>query len=276
MAEKLGALLVRKGLITTAQLDEALKAQLIYGGRLGSLLIELDAIDIDTLAGVLGEQSRYPVAQDADFEEAADSVLALLTAAQAEKHLAFPLSQEGRRLKVAMATPMDMEHLDALGFITGLRIIPYVAPELRLFHFQAKRYGIQREARFIRIAPSERQQQMRASPPPAQAAAGLPVAAAPPPAPVQPAPLGDGPFGGLAPGQYLSDDADDGAAESSWASAAPAAPARPPEVQEGGAARVAASVQAGPPVLGARPSAPPQLAPSSPPQLASSEPARVA
>jgi hypothetical protein len=157
MAEKLGAILVRKGLITQAQLDEALKAQLIYGGRLGTNLVELDILDIDTLAMALGEQSRYPVAQDADFDAVTDATLALLPAALAEKHLAFPLGQEGRRLKVAMVNPLELRDTDALGFATGLRIVPYVAPELRLFRYQAKRYGLKKESRFVQLSAAKRQ-----------------------------------------------------------------------------------------------------------------------
>ncbi|MFP2913012.1 hypothetical protein ACLESD_50010, partial [Pyxidicoccus sp. 3LFB2] len=156
MAEKLGAILVRKGLITQAQLDEALKAQLIYGGRLGTNLVELDILDIDTLAMVLGEQSRYPVAQDADFDAVTAATLALLPAALAEKHLAFPLGQEGRRLKVAMVNPMELRDTDALGFATGLRIVPYIAPELRMFYALARRYGIPRESRYVQFDPARR------------------------------------------------------------------------------------------------------------------------
>lgn len=42
---KVGRSLVQRGLITEKQLEEALKAQLIVGGHLGTCLIELDLID---------------------------------------------------------------------------------------------------------------------------------------------------------------------------------------------------------------------------------------
>jgi hypothetical protein len=279
MAEKLGALLVRKGLITQAQLDEALKAQLIYGGRLGTNLVELDIIDIDTLAMVLGEQSRYPIAQEADFAAVTDATLALLPAALAEKHQAFPLGQEGRRLKVAMVNPMELRDTDALSFATGLRIVPYVAPELRVFHFQAQRYDLKRESRYIRLEPTRRPAQAQAAPAPTSAQRA--PAASLPPAPVRAEPSSDGIFGGLAPGQYLSDDAEADAgepAEVRWAPAAsgndhisgylppPAPPVAMIDLGEDGEMRVSSPVVAGPPVLAAqgdgRPPAPPQLMPA--------------
>ncbi|MBZ4415858.1 hypothetical protein [Myxococcus sp. RHSTA-1-4] len=265
MAEKLGAILVRKGLITQAQLDEALKAQLIYGGRLGTNLVELDILDIDTLAMVLGEQSRYPVAQEADFEAVPDATLALLPAALAEKHLAFPLGQEGRRLKVAMVNPQELRDTDALSFATGLRIVPYVAPELRVYHFLAKRYDIKREARYIRLEPGRRPAPVQAMAVPAGAARAPAAAPAVPPAPVRPAPDAGGMFGGLAPGQFLSDDSDD---EGTDTGTAPPANVLPPPAPPQLAAMDASR---GAQVPGAtRPAAPPRLAPAvaEPPRLA--------
>src|SRR4051812_4615771 len=140
MVEKLGALLIRKGLINAGQLDEALKAQMIYGARLGTNLVELDYLDIETLGAVLSEQSRTPQATIAEFEAVTSATLAMIPAAVAEKHFVFPLSQDGRKLKVAMASPSDMAAVDELSFTTGQRIIPCVVPELRLYLYLEKRY----------------------------------------------------------------------------------------------------------------------------------------
>ncbi|MHB8878475.1 MAG: hypothetical protein ACYC8T_32665, partial [Myxococcaceae bacterium] len=90
MAEKLGALLVRKGLISPKQLEEVLTVQMIYGGRMGTNLVELGYLDLETLGAALGEQRHYPVATVADLEGASKHTLALVTAEVAEKHLAYP------------------------------------------------------------------------------------------------------------------------------------------------------------------------------------------
>ena len=39
MAIRLGELLIKKNLLTQAQLEEALQAQVIFGGTLGTILI---------------------------------------------------------------------------------------------------------------------------------------------------------------------------------------------------------------------------------------------
>ncbi|NOK23720.1 hypothetical protein HMI50_42770, partial [Corallococcus carmarthensis] len=228
MADKLGLTLVRKGLLTQAQLDQGMSAQLVHGGRLGSRLVELGFLDIETVGMVLGELTRLPVAMEADFDAVTEATLKLLTDDQAEKHQAFPLAVEGRRLKVAMANPLDLQTTDALGFITGMRIVPYVVPELRLFHYLNLRYGIDRPTRPLKAAipvPARRSVSMAAVAPVASMAPVAPVvvpppAAPPPPAPVRAEPEVAGMFGGLAPGQFLSDESEEQDADDDLAEAA--------------------------------------------------------
>src|SRR4051812_6524764 len=121
MVDKLGGLLVKDGIITARQLDEALQAQRIYGGRFGTNHVELGFLNIDTLAHYLGVLRRYPVATEADLAAAPAGCISLLTPEQSEKHHAIPFHLEGRKAKVAFASP-DPEHIDAVQFMTGLRI----------------------------------------------------------------------------------------------------------------------------------------------------------
>jgi hypothetical protein len=151
MSEKLGAFLVRKALITKDDLEEALGSQRIYGGRLGTNLIEVGALDIEVLSKALGEQRGYPVATVAELAAVTSATLKLVTAELASKHQALPLVLEGRRMKVAMAAPYDPQHIDGLSFALGLRVVPVIVPELRLFFEQERRYGIKREERYIRL-----------------------------------------------------------------------------------------------------------------------------
>ena len=57
---QLGALLLEKGLVTSAQLDQALAARQAKGGLLGETLVDLGYIFEDELARVLAEQSGVP------------------------------------------------------------------------------------------------------------------------------------------------------------------------------------------------------------------------
>ncbi|MBN8467067.1 hypothetical protein JYJ95_11110 [Corallococcus exiguus] len=274
MGDKLGLTLVRKGLLTQAQLDQGMSAQLVHGGRLGSRLVELGFLDIETVGMVLGELTRLPVAMEADFDAVTDATLKLLNADQAEKHQAFPLAVEGRRLKVAMANPLDLQTTDALGFITGMRIVPYVVPELRLFHYLSLRYDIDRPTRPLKPAiplPARRSVSMAAVAPVAPVSMAAPVvvpppAVPPPPAPVRAEPEVAGMFGGLAPGQFLSDDSEDSEADADIADAAIIGEELPDIV-------MGEPVRAPPVIEAARPGGSP---PAAPPRLAAQPPGMVA
>ncbi|MGC4117702.1 MAG: hypothetical protein QM765_24725 [Myxococcales bacterium] len=227
MAERLGSILLAKQLITPAQLDDALKVQVIYGGRLGTNLVELGYLDLDALAGALAEQMRFPAATAQEFDAVPEETLAFLKAEAAEKHLAFPLHVEGRKLVVAMATPTDFAAVDALGFATGLRIVPKVAPELRLSYYLEKRYGIARKTRYIRIM-DEGPRRPRPPPQPVPGAALSEPSPLPRPVPSQLEAPG-GLFAPLAAGQFLGADEDDESDGLERSSSGPTpAPAPPP------------------------------------------------
>ncbi len=224
MAEKLGAILVRKGLINQGQLDEALKAQMIYGGRLGTNLVELEYLSIETLGAVLSEQTRYPLAAESEFEHVTSATLSTIPTALAEKHFAFPLAVEGKRLRVAMASPFDFAAVDEISFITGLRVVPCIIPELRLYFHLEKRYGIVRPERYIKLDPEATRTGAGARAPggaPVAQAAGSP-GGPPAPRPATPtSPEKQSMFGGLQAGQFLSNDDAEGGAEAGGQKEAP-------------------------------------------------------
>src|SRR5688500_8135849 len=88
---KLGTLLLRNAAISLTQLEAALRAQVIYGGRLGTNLVELGFVDLDALAEYLGELTQLPVATRTVLEAARPEALALIDAGMAERLGAMPL-----------------------------------------------------------------------------------------------------------------------------------------------------------------------------------------
>jgi hypothetical protein len=147
MTQRIGELLLSRGLVTATQLEEALRRQAVAGGRLGTNFVELGYLDLNTLAVALAVQRRLPAATDSDFRGVTDEALALISPAIAEKYLAFPLGKNGRELKVALASPWELSHLEGLRAVTGLQIVPHIAPELRIFDYHQKRYGISARTR---------------------------------------------------------------------------------------------------------------------------------
>ena len=151
-ARKLGEILVAGQRVSPADLKKALDAQLIFGGRLGTNLVDLGLLDEQSLIEALEEQKQVAVATPRMFEEASGDALRLVPAALASRHRIVPIGLEDRKLKVAMLDPLDLIAIDELAFATGCTVIPYLAPEIRLLYWLERYYGIERPTRFIRLS----------------------------------------------------------------------------------------------------------------------------
>lgn len=152
MALRLGEMLVKAGRITPAQLDEALKSQVIFGGRLGTNLIEMGCIDEDELAKVLSEKLRVPRAEPDELMNIPPSIVEAVPLEMVEQYQVVPLRLENRRLFLVMADPSDLPAIDQIAFRTGHVIVPMVAPEIRLLMALEKYYGIKREIRYLPVS----------------------------------------------------------------------------------------------------------------------------
>lgn len=174
MRRKLGEILIQEGLVSADEVEAALRAQVIYGGRLGTNLVELGSIDLDQLATALSKQYSVPPAHQADFDRVKPSTLALLPAKVVEKHSVIPLDLTERNpktLTVVFTDPSRIEAIDEISFVTGMRVRPLVAPELRMVFYLEKFYEIRRRTRFIRVEAEA----SRPPPTPSSAATEVPT-----------------------------------------------------------------------------------------------------
>jgi type IV pilus assembly protein PilB len=122
---RLGQLLVAEGVIGEQQLTEAL-AELKSGERLGALLVRLGLVTDGRLAQFLGRVYRLPVvAIDGPI---ADEIVAMVPEAIARKHDVIPIDRAHDAITLAMADPTNLPALDDITFLTGLRVMPAVAP----------------------------------------------------------------------------------------------------------------------------------------------------
>jgi len=154
LAVKIGELLVKNGLITEEQLEEALKAQLVFGGRIGTNLVELGCISTATLAEFLARQLAMPALAPSQLEKIPMDAIQAVAAETASKFMMFPLSLEGRVLKLAMADPTDLRAVDEIAFSTGYQVKTIVAPELLVMYALEKFYDVTRANRYVRISGS--------------------------------------------------------------------------------------------------------------------------
>ena len=77
-ALRLGELLEQRGQITRDQLLRALRNQKVVGGRLGTCLLEIEAVTEEQLCSALAQQQGAPCASPEDLRGIPDDVLEML------------------------------------------------------------------------------------------------------------------------------------------------------------------------------------------------------
>jgi hypothetical protein len=165
MATKLGEILVEAGVLTSAQLEDALESQVVFGGRLGTNLIEMGLLGENDLARYLSRKMGLPCVTSEQLMSVTPDIIRLLPRELAEKYHIIPLSLDKKRLTLAMLDPSDLSLMDEISFVTGYFIIPVIAPELRMVLALEMHYGIKPDMRFVQAAERimERQSQDRQS-----------------------------------------------------------------------------------------------------------------
>ena len=128
---KLGDLLMREGLITKNQLEEAAQYQKKSGGRIGSILLLLGYIDEDTIPTVLSRSHGYP-AIDLSQQKIEDRVLALVPYSMAKEYFLFPVSATNNMLHVAMADPTDNTSVEEVQMKVRLSVKAEVCAEKQI------------------------------------------------------------------------------------------------------------------------------------------------
>jgi hypothetical protein len=146
VASRIGELLVQDGACTPEALREALRNQVIFGGRVGTNLLELKAVDEEALARALGRLHRCPWVAGTALEPEPEAVRAV-PAEVADRCEVVPLQLADRHITVAACDPSNLSILDEVAFVTGKTVRAVVAPEARIWALLRSEYGLIRELR---------------------------------------------------------------------------------------------------------------------------------
>ncbi len=178
MPQLLGDILVRARAITPRQLDDAISNQVIYGGRLGTNLMDLGYINESVLGNYLSVQHGVSTVAPQAYAKMHVSVAKLLPKALAERLLAVPMVKKDKVLHVVMANPGDVAAQDELAFASGCRLQVYVAPEVRIYFLLNRLYGTKRDVRYVTLSRTD-QMALRAGSTPAAGGGAAVVPEAP-------------------------------------------------------------------------------------------------
>lgn len=150
--EPLGEFLVKGGICTNDQIEKALNAQVVYGGKLGTNLLEQGLIDLRTLAKALGKVHHVRALDPMQPIRIPEPTVRMFPPRFAKQHGAIPLSDDGKKLFVLMMDPSNRNTLETIAKGTRRQVFPVILPEVRLRLLLEKYYNIQQDLRYLTLA----------------------------------------------------------------------------------------------------------------------------
>ena len=146
MPKRIGEFLVERGKLDPANLERALKLQEGESrDKIGAILLRLGMVSGRDLADALADQLDLPLAQATDYPE-----LPLMEERISAKFLrdaqAVPLREDDEELALAIADPTDSYVISAVQMAAGKRVKPYIAAPNEIDAALERLYGGGRSA----------------------------------------------------------------------------------------------------------------------------------
>ncbi len=163
MASRLSSLLVRDGLVGVKRMEKAYQRQVIYGGSLDTILLEMNLIPEERLTQYLALASGLPPAARDEGGDIAPDAIAVIDQSVAEQFRAVPLALTGEAVRVLVCSPLELSELEDLADLLDRPLQPLITPEYRWHLVFARAYGLEPQARFLTLA---KQLEVEAAPAP--------------------------------------------------------------------------------------------------------------
>lgn len=119
--ERIGQMLIKAGLISREQLEGALEEQRKGGGKTFEILIRLGHLNKDALHEFLSRQPGVATITLANYKLERDLV-DLIPKDLAIREKVLPIDRLGKLLTIAMACPTDIETVEQIQCVTGLKV----------------------------------------------------------------------------------------------------------------------------------------------------------
>ncbi|MFH1809193.1 MAG: hypothetical protein ABIJ09_10650 [Pseudomonadota bacterium] len=148
MATGLGQLLVEDGVVQPDRLEDAYQRQVLYGGQLDTVLLEMGLVEESLLLEAMSRRFKLPAADRVALAGVDPELAKRLPRRLAERYRIVPLKLDRRHLHVACCRPLPLDVLDDVGFTLSLYVVPHITIELRLNYALEQLYGIPMGARF--------------------------------------------------------------------------------------------------------------------------------
>jgi hypothetical protein len=152
MPARLSSLLVRDGLVGVKRMEKAFQRQVIYGGSLDTILLEMSLVTEERLTQYLALASGLPPASRDEGSDISEAALGLISSEIAAQFRAVPLSLDGEALRVLVCSPLQINELEDLADLLDRPLQPLITPEYRWHLVYARAYRVDAPARFSTLA----------------------------------------------------------------------------------------------------------------------------
>lgn len=114
----IGEILIEDGLLSKAQLEEALAFQTEKGGLIGAILVEKRFVDEGSLVSALGKQFKIPYLPLKSYSINPD-MADILTADFCHENLTVAFDCDHKKVYVAVADPLNEAAIEKIKTLTG-------------------------------------------------------------------------------------------------------------------------------------------------------------
>lgn len=115
---RIGEILIEDGLLSKAQLEEALAYQKEKGGLIGNILVEKGFVSEESLISALGKQFKVPYLPLKNYSINPD-MAELLKADFCHKNQIVPFDFDSKKIFIAVADPMNLDAIEQVRTLTG-------------------------------------------------------------------------------------------------------------------------------------------------------------
>lgn len=122
----LGELLVERGIINRAQVQQAVDAQKVQGGLFGEVLVKLGFATEENIAQALTSQYGFPYLPLSNYEIDPE-VIKTVPENVCRQFCLIPIDKIGKSLTLAMSNPLNVQAAEDVELITGCMVQVFVA-----------------------------------------------------------------------------------------------------------------------------------------------------
>lgn len=130
--QSFASLVLERGAASEADVQSAIVGQLLFGGDVGTNLVELGALKENTLHRLLSEHYEMPIGPRGRLPDPDQELIELLPFVLARHYRVYPVKRTRRALHVAASQPLDPVCEQELRNAVGMQLKTLLVTELRL------------------------------------------------------------------------------------------------------------------------------------------------